>query len=335
MNSRERVIKAIEFSEPDRVPNGCYNLAVPPGQRAEALKALYERYPIDFAEAHGLARTLEWGLKWSKGTYLDEWGIVWRNLQDGVIGQPIQHPLADLENLENYCFPDPLNEIRSIEDSIHGADHSKYLLADGGILWHRLHYLRGFQKIMLDLVQRRGELPILISKLVKFNIERLKPILELDIDGVMFGDDWGTQERLMINPIHWRQYFKSAYKSMFDSVLKRGKHVFFHSDGYLTDILPDLIEIGVNSVNIQVSLMGIENINSRFGGKICIAADVDRQYTLPFGSHGEVRKHVRDIIYGFKGHCGGLILYGEIGPDVPIDNAKSMLKALEDYGSQI
>ena len=335
MNSKERVIKALEFLQPDRIPNGCYNLAAPPGQRADALKRLYERFPVDFAEAHGLARTLEWGPSWSKGIYQDEWGVVWKNLQDGVIGQPIHHPLAGWESFETYNFPNPLYDIENIQDSVRKADHTKYLLADGGSIWHRLHYLRGFQKILLDIVQRRKDLLLLINKLVEFNIERLKPILELDIDGVMFGDDWGTQQRLMIKLDQWQQYFKPAYKRMFDLVLRKGKHVFFHTDGYVIDILPDFIEMGVNTVNIQVSLIGIKNITSRFGGKICIAADVDRQHTMPFGSPSEVKNLVKDIIFGFKGHGGGLILFGEIGPDVSIENAESMLKALEDYGNVV
>jgi uroporphyrinogen-III decarboxylase len=119
---------------------------------------------------------------------------------------------------------------------------------------------------------------------------------------------------------------------MFDEVRKKGKHVFFHSDGYMIDILPDLIEIGLNAANIQVSLMGIQTIRERFGGKLCIAADVDRQNVLPFGTQSQVKDLVKKIIQGFKGLNGGLILYGEIGPDVSVKNAESMLEALWKYG---
>jgi len=335
MNSRERVIRAIEFEEPDRVPNGCYNLAVPPGTRRDALTKLFEKYPQDFASASGAARTLEWGPSWSKGTYTDEWGVTWRNLQNGVIGQPIGHPLDDWQKLADYQLPDLLIYISETQKSINKADHSKYVLLDGGSIWHRLHYLRGFKETLLDIVTGRKELFLLIDRLVEYNLEWLKSMLEMDVDGVMFGDDWGTQQRLMIKIEQWRRIFKPVYKKMFDEVRKKGKHVFFHSDGYVIDILPDFIEMGLDVANIQVSLMGIQTIGERFGGKLCIAADVDRQHVLPFGTPRQVRDLVKDIIQGFKGLNGGLILYGEIGPDVSVENAESMLETLWKYGKNV
>lgn len=338
MNSRERVMRAVEFAEPDRVPNGCYCLPVPPGPRADALRRLLDRHPPDFAEIHGMARALEWGPPWQRGYYVDEWGCLWRNLQDGVIGQPVAHPLAKWEDLEIYQFPDPLKGIDQIEDAISRATHERYMLSGEGTcggVWHRLHALRGFENAMIDIAQERSEIFTLIKRLVDLNLKHLKRLVELDIDGVMFGDDWGTQQGLMVKPQHWRRCFRPAYKRMFDLVRRSGKHIFFHSDGFVMDILQDLIDIGVNAVNIQVSLIGIENLRERFGGKVCIAADVDRQHTLPFGTANEVTNLVRSIIQGFKSLNGGIILYGEIGPDVPLKNAESMLKALEKYGNLV
>ncbi len=335
MDSRDRVIKAIEFAEPDRIPNGCYNLAVPPGPRSESLKRLFGKYQQDFASVSGAARTLDWAQSWSKGSFTDEWGVTWRNLQDGIIGQPVGHPLDDWGKLADYKLPDPLINIEESRKSISKADHSKYLLLDGGSIWHRLHYLRGFREILLDIVAGRKELFSLIDKLVDHNLEQLRSMLELDVDGVMFGDDWGTQQRLMIKLEQWRRIFKPSYKKMFDEVRKKGKHVFFHSDGYVIDILPDLIDMGLDVANVQVSLMGIRTLRERFGGKLCIAADVDRQNVLPFGTQSQVKDLVKDIIQGFRGLGGGLILYGEIGPDVSIGNAESMLEALWKYGKLI
>jgi len=335
LDSRNRVIKAIEFDGPDRVPNGCYNLAVPPGPRSEALTRLYEKYPQDFCSVSGAARTLNWAQSWSKGTFTDEWGITWRNLQDGIIGQPVGHPLDDWAKLADYELPDPLVNIEESRKSIGKADHSKYLLLDGGSIWHRLHYLRGFREVLLDVVTGRKELLTLIDRIVEHNLVQLRSMLELGVDGVMFGDDWGTQQRLMIKLEQWRRIFKPSYQKMFDEVRRRGKHVFLHSDGYMIDILPDLIDMGLDAANIQVSLMGIRTLRERFSGKLCIAADVDRQNVLPFGTQSQVKNLVKDIIQGFSGQNGGLILYGEIGPDVSVKNAESMLEALWKYGTLV
>lgn len=336
MNSKERVVKTVEFEEPDRVPNGCYCLAVPPGPRADVLRQLFEKYPSDFAEVSGMGRYLEWDASYQKGTYTDEWGVVHRNLQDGVIGQPIFYPLADWDSLETYELTDPLRDMRRLQKSIRGADQSKYLLFDSGSIWQLMHALRGFKNILIDVVRERKELDTLIDKIISYHTRRLAPILEMDIDGVLFNDDWGSQQRLMIRPEQWRKHFKSAYKKLFDLVHSKGKHVFFHSDGYVMDLIPEWIEIGVNAVNVQVSLRGIDRTRLESAHKICcIAADVDRQHALPFGTTEKVRRLLKDIIQGFRGQGGGLILYGEIGPDVPLKNAESMLKALQDYGELV
>ena len=160
----------------------------------------------------------------------------------------------------------------------------------------------------------------------------IKRWLELDIDGLYFSDDWGTMQGLMINPKLWREYFKPYYQKMFNIVHKAGKHVFFHSDGKVQDIIPDFIEMGGNAINVQVDLIGIDKLSKEFGGKICILADVDRQFILPFGTMDSVRDHIKHIIQSLAPFNGGLIAWGEIGPDVPLSNAEAMLQAFAEYG---
>jgi uroporphyrinogen decarboxylase len=335
MDSKERVIRAVEFDEPDRVPNGCYSLPLPLGPRSDGISQLFVRYPSDFAEVRGMGRYIEWSAAYDRGTYRDEWGIEYRNLQYGVEGQPKNHPLADWESLETYEIPDPLSDIQDLQESIRGADQSKYLLFNGGNLWQLIHALRGFENTLIDIMRGRKELDILIDKIVGYYTQRLAPILELDIDGVLYSDDWGTQQGLMLSPGQWSAHFRSAYKRLFDQVHSKGKHVFFHSDGDVMGLIPEWIGIGIDAINVQVSLMGIEETRRESAKQVCVAADVDRQHALPFGTTGEVDCLVRDIIRDFSGQGGGLILYGEVGPDVPLANAKSMLKALHDYGEQV
>jgi len=92
------------------------------------------------------------------------------------------------------------------------------------------------------------------------------------------------------------------------------------------DIIPDLIDTGVDALNVQVKLLGVDRLSREFGGKICILADIDRQYLLPFGTPEEIAEHVREIVQKFSEFNGGLISWGEIGPDVPLSNARSMLE---------
>ena len=123
-------------------------------------------------------------------------------------------------------------------------------------------------------------------------MKELEMVTRTDVDGFSFMDDWGTQISLLINPEIWREWFKPMYKDYCDLAHSRGKYVFFHSDGFIEQIYPDLIEIGVDAINSQLFCMDIEKLVDLYGDKICFWGEIDRQYILPFGTTEDVKKAV-------------------------------------------
>ena len=329
------MIKAVEYGSPDRVPNGCYALPASYNKHHGKLEKIFHRYPSDFHQfVTSWTTVASDSIPYRAGINTDPWGVTWRNLNPGIFGHVVEHPLADLERLEGYEPPDPsqLVDFREVERSIRLNNHDHYVLGDSENFFERLHFLHGFEDTLIDLVRGKKELLRLIDLLFDIKMRFIERWLELDIDGIYFLDDWGTMQGLMINPVLWRRVFKPLYKEMFDKVHRSGRHVFLHSDGYVLDIILDLIEIGVDALNIQVKLMGIELLGERFAGKLCILADIDRQHILPFGSTGEVEEYVRHIIQALGSSSGGLISWGEVGPDVPLLNVDAMFSAFERYG---
>jgi len=331
MNSRERVIRAVEFDGPDRIPNGCYWLPGAVDRYGEKLKDLFTEFPRDF---HQFVASFSSYVGYKDGVNSDVWGCVWKNVNPGVCGRIIKHPLADWEDLSQYELPDPseLVDFDELRRSIEASGHDLYILGDSENFFERLHWLHGYKATLIDLVTGNKYLRDLTDLLFDFKVRYIKRWLELDVDAVYFLDDWGTMDGLMINPRLWREYFKPYYKTMFDIVHRAGKHVFFHSDGYVLEIVPDFIEMGVDALNVQVRLIGVEKITRAFDGRICLLADIDRQNLLPFGTTGMVKEHIEEIIRAHSRLDGGLISWGEIGPDVPISNARSMLKTFSEHG---
>ena len=331
MDSRERVIRAVEFAGPDRIPNGCYWLPGAINRYGEKLEALFRSFPKDF---HQFVATFSSYVGYEDGINEDPWGCVWKNIQPGVLGRLVEHPLSNWESLSLYVLPEPsdLVDFDGLRKSVQDSGHDRYVLGDSENFFERLHWLRGFENTLIDLITGRRKLRKLLDLLFGFKIRFIKRWLELDVDAIYFLDDWGTMQGLMINPELWREYFKPLYRKMFDLVHRAGRHVFFHSDGHVLDIIPDFIETGVDALNIQVRLIGAEKISKRFGGKICILADIDRQGILPFGKEEAVKAHVKETIRAFSSFDGALISWGEIGPDVPLANAKSMLETFSEYG---
>jgi len=136
----------------------------------------------------------------------------------------------------------------------------------------------------------------------------------------------------MIRPELWRRIFKPYYKKIFKAVHSNNRHVLFHSDGYTMDIVTDLIEIGVDIFNPQFSGMDLARLATITGGKMCILADIDRQYILPEGKPKEVKEYVKCVFYLFARREGGFIFRGWIiDKDTPLENVETMYKAYEKY----
>ena len=340
MSSRERVVRAIEFKGPDRVP--ITHVVLPAAAQQfgnELVHLLDDEFPDDIG---GWWRTLAYSSspRYQAGRFVDDWGCVWENRRSGMLGQVVAHPLDDWDRWGDYRFPPPSSpqQPASAQDRIwcKGDDH--YLFGVGGLfgnlsLWEQMFALRSYENVMIDLASGDHRLYLLRDALLERNLDLLEQDVHTDADGIGFGDDWGTQTGLMINPRMWRTFFRPAYKAMFQVVRAAGKHVHFHTDGNTYDIIGDLIDIGVSVLNVQHSVMDIKDIGRNFGGKVAFRSDVDCQYVLDRGTRREVFDHIREIFDCLGSYDGGLIWHGEIEPDRPIENVRWMLEAFREIGA--
>jgi len=318
LNSYERVVRAIEFDGPDRIPI-THGWVAPAAlcKYGSRLRRIFTKYPSDLGD-------YEIGGSLTDASYIggeDEWGCVWEVIREGIIGQVKKHPLADWRALETYLLPKPQKPER------------RYRIGSGGNLFERMQWLRGFEKLMMDLITRRKELYILRDRIVNYNLEMAKISLESGVDAIAFGDDWGTQNRLMISPSLWREVFKPAYKRMFDTVHKRGAHVYFHSDGYVLDIIPDLIEIGVDIFNDDdLPINDVDKLGERFGGKICFASGGLIQSTFAAAKREEIVIEAKRIMSALGSHDGGYIAGCQMLEDVPLTNVETLYKTFWKHG---
>ena len=150
--------------------------------------------------------------------------------------------------------------------------------------------------------------------------------------GIHFADDWGGQYRLLIRPDTWRRLFKPRYAEMFRVVRSAGMDVWYHSDGMIADILGDLIEIGVDVLNCQTTVMGLDWVAANARGKVAFRTDIDRQGVMPFGTPSEVREEVQRVFEACGTPAGGLIACGEVGPETPLANIRAMYEAFAEFG---
>ena len=334
MNSRERYLRALTFQRPDRVPIMHHSVRGAFRVHGQALEDLYAKYPGDVLLSpisngpfafHDHPRG--WGTL-GDVTY-DDWGCGWLWSTSDYMGQAVEHALSDWAIFGDFRAPDPLTGeegVAHMEEVVRADGHQHFVFADAGELFQRMFFLRGMENLLVDLLEDRPEVYALRDMIVEFHLKRIERWLETGlVDGFLHRDDWGTQTALMVRPAIWRKVFKPAYKRIAEAIHSGGAYASFHTDGFTQEIIPDLIEIGWDELNPQVHLMDIEGLGRLHGGKVCVRADIDRQWTLPHGSPQDVRTLIERLFNAFGGFNGGYVGWGEMSSDVPMANAEAML----------
>ncbi|MFC1736644.1 uroporphyrinogen decarboxylase family protein [Candidatus Hydrogenedentota bacterium] len=328
MTPRERTIKAITFDGPDRVPirHGLW-----PGTRqkyGEALDKIVGWAPGDIRAAAFQTPKNMISDKAPK-VFRDMWGAEWTVSTGEWQPHPTGAALADWVDLERYTLPEAdACDWETVRQDIAQNEGQMYLIGQGGNLFETLQNIRGFENALMDVIIQPPELVELLDGIVDFNLRVVERWTELDVDGINFGDDWGSQQQLLIRPDQWREIFRPRYKKLFDAVKSSGKYLHFHSDGCITEIIPDLVELGVDVVNIQLPIMDMEQLGEMLKGKVCVRGGADRQEILPFGSTEKVREHVFRIYETFGSASGGWIGNAGIGPDTSLENIEAFYRAI-------
>ena len=179
----------------------------------------------------------------------------------------------------------------------------------------------------MDLAYATSDIRKLIEIVHDFYLKNVTLWAKSNVDAVFLMDDWGTNQSLLISPDTWRAVFKPLYKEYCDIIHGEGKSVFFHSDGHITSICEDLVEIGVDALNAQLFCMDIEELGQRFRGKITFWGEIDRQHVMPFGTPDDVRKAVQRVCSALAVSGGGVIAQCEWGKDNSQENVEAVFKS--------
>lgn len=198
-------------------------------------------------------------------------------------------------------------------------------------LFERSWNLRGFENLLMDVVQAPDFVEEAMDKLMNLYLAFVEYTADLPIDGILFGDDWGHQQGIIIGPKRWRKFLKPRWAKIYEAVHARGKIVLHHSCGSVADIMPDIIEIGMDvleSVQPEAAGMNPYELKKKWGDKITFWGCLGSQSTIPFGTPKEIHSEVRRL-RAEMGHNGGYILAPAkpLQPGTPTENAVAVLEA--------
>ncbi|MCP4176210.1 MAG: hypothetical protein GY756_00415 [bacterium] len=284
--SREIVIDTINFNNPERLP---FDLS--------------DKFGSDFYYIN-----MQPSVDDRRDKGVDEWGCEWNNIGICSLGEVKEFPLKQWTDFKKMHIPDiTLNDRwKNINNAKNDAG-DKFIIGFGISLFERIHFLRGLKNTWLDIYDSPKELSDILDILTDMNIYAIKKYAEAGADGYMFCDDWGFQNRLMISPDKWREIWKPRYKKVYDTAHKYGLYTFLHSCGYIIKILDDLVEVGLDVIQLdQQENMGIDEL-AKLSGKITFFCPVDIQTVLHKGSPNNIENYIEKMVKSLANINGGFI----------------------------
>ena len=266
--------------------------------------------------------------------YTDAYGVIWEESFPGEIGM-VRNPALKNPTLDGYTFPDthvePLFANIPGQLAAHPDRFSYWGL--GFSLYERAWTLRGMEPFLMDMVQNPAFADELLDAICDVNLALIERACQHPIDCIRFGDDWGAQSGLIMGPDLWRRFIKPRFARMVEKATAHGKVTFLHSDGDIREIIPDLIDIGLNILNpVQPDEMDIYEIKREFGHDLTFLGGVSVQHLLPHGTPNDVRAEVRRLIRDM-GANGGFIIAPthSLGRDIPLEN---LVVLVEEFTEQ-
>lgn len=313
------LIQAVRMEHPDEIPVGVSILPAAWMHHGDELQKLCDQYPQFFG-----GRDFDWrhardrlSPSYRKGSWTDEWGCVWENEIEGNEGIVKHAPLQTEEDVYRLKIP---------ENRSGRLPH--------GFMYLRLLDLCGFENAMIYFAEEGETIRTLIDKVLEYNIYQIAAVLPRMGEMIYFGDDLGMQKGLAIGAERWRKYLAPCYRRMYGMIkaYKPSQLIYMHTDGCIYEIMPDLIECGVDIINPQFRANGIDNLVRvcRREQIITINLDLDRQL-FPVGTPSQLHDHVAECIESLYLPEGGLGLNIEFNFDVPLENMAAVLDAVEKY----
>jgi len=279
-------------------------------------------YSLD-AEAYG------WFDEIKKDFFKDEFGVVWnRTGVDKDIGMIEEAVIKDITDYD-YSLPIPdLERFKISIESMKKKNPDRFKIAAIGFsIYERAWSLMTIPETLEAMIAHPRELEILLNRICEFNIKIIDTALSCDVDGVLFGDDWGQQKGMIMGAPHWRKFIKPHMKKMFDRVKQHGKVVALHSCGDIKDVFPDLISIGLDIyTTFQPEIYNIEKVKQEYGYDLTFWGGISTQQFLPYATPDEVKREAVRIVR-IMSKNGGYIASPthQVPGDIPAENIVALM----------
>jgi uroporphyrinogen decarboxylase len=256
----------------------------------------------------------------------------------------LEQPPLKLPSLEGFVFPDIaacfLPDWEAQVQAFVEAHPDRFIVACPGFgIFERTWVLRGFENMLVDVIAEPVFYDSLVTAITDHQLALLDRMLAAPIDGILFSDDWGYQDGVLIGAARWRRFIKPNLKRLYDRVHQAGKIALNHVCGSVREIMPDIIEIGLDvleSVQPEAAGMNPYELKAEYGEAITFWGGLGSQSTIPHGTPSEIKREVKRLV-SEMGAGGGYILAPAKGvqPETPVENMAALVESFVNQGELI
>ena len=249
---------------------------------------------------------------------------------------PLRHAntLEEIEAFTYYPGYDGYDEshLAGVVQQAHAE--GKATVCGVGHIYEDSWQIRGYEQFLEDMILHPEHCEYILDRVMERNIVLAEAAARAGVDYLHTGDDVANQQTMMFSLPMWRKFMKSRWAKVYEAAraIKPDIAIWYHSDGNITRIIPELIEIGVDILNpVQPECVDIYELKRQYGRQLVFDGTIGTQTTMPFGTPDEVRRVVADR-KAQLGKDGALILSPThvLEPEVPIENILAFCEACRE-----
>jgi len=339
MNSKQRIMTALERKEPDRVPVmelSIHRNVISALCSSNSYLDLVEQMDLD---AVVISQVLDPGsIRWidkEKRIFQDHWGVIKRFTQEDV-PYPLEGPIKSEKDLKNYVPPDPQDEslLSYLPGIIKRFKHKKAIMWIGPAIFASCFYLRGMENLLMDYVLHPQLAKKIAQMCMEFNLEFHQRLIQAGVEVIILGDDYAYKSGPLMSPSQFREFIYPYLSQVVANIHKQGAYCIKHTDGNIWQIIDMIVDTGIDGLGpLEPSAkMDLGEVKKRYGDKVCVVGNIDLDL-LSRASVDRVIEETRRCILRVSPGGGHILSSGNsISSSVKPENFLAMVKTAKQYG---
>jgi len=286
----------------------------------------------------GINTTGEVPIEGKKYYSRDIFGSIWRT---DKLPWHLETPVLPEPSFKGYTFPtiddfigpaEKTNRKKYAKEQNEEKPHLFRIINMGWGIFEQTWRICGFEDTMCYIAAEEEFYAELVDRITDLYVQMVEYCADVEADAFLFGDDWGSQQGILMGPEKWRKFIKPAWKKVYDRVHAQGKYAISHSCGNIHEIYPDLIEIGLDmheSAQPEPPGMDPFKLKAEFGDKIGFWGTLGSQSVIPFWKPDEIKEHIRKLKKVMSVNGGYILAPAKpFQPETPVENAIAVIDAM-------